>query len=299
MFDVDLNQLRSFVTVASFGHLTRAAEAVHLSQPALSGQIKALEEDLGLLLFDRTPTGMALTPAGKRLLVHAEKIINRVQELRHVARSLNDQLTGKLMLGTVLDPWFLRVGDLLARAFERHPEIELDLRHVLSHEALAGVRSGELDASFYFGTLPDDLTGVGLRAINYRVLMPGAWAATLAGASWESMAAYPWIITPEQSSHRHLVEELFRDRAEFPPRTIEADNESVITNLVESGVGISLVREEIALPSAKAGRSAIWPEATVRTDLWLIYAANRRTDPLLIALLDVLREVWTDELQAA
>jgi DNA-binding transcriptional LysR family regulator len=199
----------------------------------------------------------------------------------------------------VLDPWFLRVGDLLARAFERHPEIELDLRHVLSHEALAGVRSGELDASFYFGALPDDLTGVALRSINYRVLVPNAWADALSGAPWESMSAYPWIITPELSSHRHLVEELFRDRAEFPPRTIEADNESVITNLVESGVGISLVREEIALPSAEAGRSAIWPEATIRTGLWLVHAANRRTDPLLVALLDVLHEVWTDELQAA
>src|SRR5512140_165363 len=84
---MELNHLRSFVTIARFGHLTRAAEALHLSQPALSGHVKVLEEKLGVSLFDRTPTGMALTPAGERLVVEAEAILAAVAHLAQSAQA--------------------------------------------------------------------------------------------------------------------------------------------------------------------------------------------------------------------
>jgi DNA-binding transcriptional LysR family regulator len=292
---MELNHLRSFIAVAKLKHLTRAAETLHLSQPALSGQIKALEEKLGVSLFQRLSSGMALTPSGRVLLPHAEGIMGAVQQLRHAAQGLRGQPTGKLSLGTVLDPGFLRVGDLLARAVERYPQIELDLHQVVSHEALVGIRNGTLDASFYFGTMPEaDLHCVALREITYRIAMPTAWADELVTADWNALAPRPWIVAPEGSSHRQLVLDLFQGRAALPERTIESDNESVIANLVESGVGISLVRDEIAIVSAAAGRCVIWPGATVPTRLWLAYAADRDADPLLMAVLDVLREVWSD-----
>ena len=288
---MDLTQLRSFVTVAKLGHLTRAAEAVHLSQPAISGQIKALERDFGVTLFDRTPSGMALTPAGKRLLGYAEAVIGGVQSLRQVALELSEQISGRLRLGTVLDPALLKVGDLIARTFERHPAVELDLHQVLSNDALERVRTGELDASFYFGELPDDLAGLSLREMTYRVLIPTALAAETT-AEWSSIAAQPWIVTPERSSHRQLVLALFAAHGSTLSPTIEADNESVITNLVESGVGLSLVRDEIARQSAQDGRALIWPGTSMRTELWLVHAADRRADPLIVAILDILREIW-------
>jgi DNA-binding transcriptional LysR family regulator len=288
---MDLIQLKSFVTIARLGHLTRAAEAVHLSQPAISGQIKSLERDFGVALFDRTPSGMVLTPAGKRLLPHAEAVIGGVQNLRQVALELASQITGRVRLGTVLDPALLRVGELIARTFERHPGVELDLHQVVSNEALDQVRSGELDASFYFGTLPDDLAGVALRTIVYRVLVPNALAGEITGADWKRVAALPWVVTPERSSHRHLVLQLFAERGGELSPTIEADNESVITNVVESGVGVGLVRDEVARASAAAGRAVIWPGASVETELWLVTSVERRYDPLLVAILDIAREI--------
>jgi len=289
---MDLTQLKSFVTVAKLGHLTRAAEAVHLSQPAISGQIKALERDFGLALFERTPSGMLLTPAGKRLLAYAETVIGDVQSLREAARELSSQLTGRLRLGTVLDPAFLRVGDLIARTFERHPAVELDLHQVVSHEALDQVRTGELDASFYFGALPQDLSGVALRTITYRVLAPRALAAGIDADDWPRIAALPWIVTPERSSHRQLVAELFSEHGSDLVPAVEADNESVITNLIESGVGVSLVREEIAEASSRAGELRVWPGAAMQTELWLVHSHDRRFDPLILAILEVLQGLW-------
>lgn len=288
---MDLTQLKSFVTVAKLGHLTRAAEAVHLSQPAISGQIKALERDFGVELFERTPQGMLLTPAGKRLVGYAEAVIGEVQSLRAAARELSSQLTGRLRLGTVLDPALLRVGELIARTFERHPAVELDLHHVVSNEALERVRSGELDASFYFGVLPQDLAGVALRTMTYRVLAPRALAEGIGAHEWPRIAALPWIVTPDRSSHRQLVERLFADHGSELTPAVEADNESVITNLIESGVGVSLVREEVA-QGVHAGDVLAWPGATLETELWLVHAADRRFDPLIVAILEVLQRIW-------
>jgi DNA-binding transcriptional LysR family regulator len=292
---MDLNHLRSFATVAQLGHLTRAAETLHLSQPAISGHIKALEEQFGVTLFERSPSGMLLTPSGRRLLSETEKIIDAVQQLQHSAQNLRGQPTGRLKIGTVLDPTVLRVGDLLARAFDRYPQIELELNQVLSSDALARTRSGILDASFYFGAEPDaDLCSVPLRDMIYRVTMPAEWASELEDAPWETLAERPWIVAPEPSSHRQLVMTLFDDGVSRPTRIIEADSESVISNLVESGVGLSLLRDAVAAHAIEDGLTVTWPGKEITTRLWLVHAQSRAGDPLIAALLDVVHDVWGD-----
>ena len=290
---MDLNHLRSFVVVAQFGHLTRASESLHLSQPALSSHIKTLEEQFGVTLFERTPSGMTLTPSGRRLLVEAEQIIGAVRHLAHSAQDLRGQPTGNLKIGTVLDPAALRVGELTSRALDRYPQIELELFQVMSSDALVRVRNGTLDAAFYFGAAPEaDLDSIPLRDIDYRVTVPTEWADKLVSAPWETVAEQPWIVAPAPSSHHHLVMSLFADGEPRPERIVEADTEQVINNLVESAVGVSLIRDEIATQSVDAGRSVIWPGRHVTTKLWLVHPADRRDDPLIVALLDVLREVW-------
>ena len=296
---VDLTQVRSFIAVAKHGHLTRAAETLHLSQPALSAQIKSLEEDLGVTLFQRSPSGMLLTTSGRALLERAEHVMGAVQEFRQAAEGLQGVVGGHVALGTVLDPGTLRIGELLNRAMDRYPHVEIDLHQVVSHEALAGIRSGSLDASFYFGAKPQDLHSVALREITYRVAMPICWVDELQRGSWRDLAARPWVVAPEPSSHRQLVLEAFKDRSALPEHTIEADNESVIVNLVESGVGASVVRDEIALASAAEGRIAIWRDVKVDTTLWMALDRSRIGDPPIAALIDLVRDVWARPLAEA
>ena len=85
---MELYQLRSFAAVAELGHLTRAAERLHISQPAVSAQIKALEDELGVTLFERVSSGMVLTSAGRKLLPAAEKVLDAAQALRSRARTI-------------------------------------------------------------------------------------------------------------------------------------------------------------------------------------------------------------------
>jgi DNA-binding transcriptional LysR family regulator len=291
---MELYQLRSFTVVAEEGHLTRAAERLHVSQPAVSGQIKALEQELGLRLFERSASGMVLTVAGKELLATAQRVLTAAEDMKQKARRLTGEIAGVLRVGTVSNPASLRVGDLLAAVVERHPRLQLELQHEVSGVALEAVREGRLDASFYFGDAPGrDVVALRLRDSVYCVAAPAAWADRIRSAGWAEIAAMPWILTPATSTHNRLVTRLFEEQGIAPPqRAVEADQESVIETLVVSGVGVSLLREELAKELAAAGEICIWDKARLRTTLWFVCAAGREEDPLLAALFSLLREIW-------
>ncbi|MGB2818811.1 MAG: LysR family transcriptional regulator [Burkholderiaceae bacterium] len=295
---MELYQIRAFVAVAEGGHLTRAAERLHVSQPALSGQIKALESRLDLKLFERAPSGMVLTSAGKQLLPLALEALAAADEFRHAAARLSGQVAGTLRVGTVSDPASVRLGRVLAAAMRVHPRLELMVSHQVSGEALAGVREARLDASYYFGDRPaDDITAFELRKIVYRIAVPSAWSHHLASKEWSTIASIPWVLTPQISTYHMLVTDLFAQHGlPLPSRFVEADDESVIRNLVASGVGASLLREEAALDLERAGSVKIWGETRVVSTLWFIALAARRDDPLIKATFDLVRDSWQAEL---
>jgi DNA-binding transcriptional LysR family regulator len=290
---MELYQLRTFITVADSGHITRAAEKLHLSQPAVSAHIKALEEGLGVRLFERNPTGMLLTRAGRQLREQADRVLAEAEHLRQLAASLKGEIVGRLRVGTSSDPEFIRVGEFLHRAVERHPLLELELHQEVSGAALEQVRTGELDASFYFGDITSpDVTGLRLHDMTYCVVAPAAWAGKVRGADWNDIARLPWILTPSISTHNRLVRALFSKHGVEPAKVVEADQEPVIASLVVSGVGVSLMREPLAQRKQQAGEVCIWDRARLHTSLWFIYQADRRRDPLIESLLEILADIW-------
>lgn len=290
---MELYQLRSFATVAKMGHLTRAAEKLHLSQPAVSAQIKALEEELELALFERTPSGMVLTSAGARLLADAESVLVAARALLNVAKALTGEIIGRLRVGTSSDPGFIRVGEFLNVHIERHPLLEVELCQEVTGTAFAKVLHGELDASFYYGDLEHPaMDGLRLRESVYRVAAPAAWSRRVLNASWNELALLPWIITPSISSHYKLVHALFARYGTEPAEVVEADQESVIANLVVSGVGLSLIREDLALEKQASGEMCLWKDERLQSTLWFIYLLARKNDPAIVALVNVLRDIW-------
>jgi DNA-binding transcriptional LysR family regulator len=151
---VEIYQLRTFVTVAQQGHLTQAAEILHLSQPAVTAQIKALEEECGLALFERRSAGVVLTEAGKLLLGDAEAILAGSRSMISRARTLKEQLVGKVRLGTILTPEAIRLGPWLALMRARYPLIQVVTQQGVSGTVLNDVRKKELDAGFFIGRNP-------------------------------------------------------------------------------------------------------------------------------------------------
>src|SRR5690348_18262539 len=131
---MELYQLRSFAAVAELGHLTRAAERLHVSQPAVSAQIKALEDELSVVLFERGAAGMALTAGGRQLLPEAERVVAAAQSLRSQALALRGEIAGRVRLGTVSDPDLTRLPDVLRRAVDRFPLLDIDVHQEIRSE---------------------------------------------------------------------------------------------------------------------------------------------------------------------
>jgi DNA-binding transcriptional LysR family regulator len=175
----------------------------------------------------------------------------------------------------------------------RYPHLELIVHHEVSGAALEGVRSGRLDAAYYFGDAPGaEVAAMELSRIAYRVALPPAWSEQAPPDDWAAIAALPWVLTAPISTYHSLVRTLFAEHGELPQRHVEADNESVFANLVASGVGVSLLREEVALAKQAAGEVQVWGSAGVATTLWFVAAAERADEPLIAALFSLVQESW-------
>lgn len=292
---MQLQQIRTFVTVANLGHLTKAAESLHLTQPALSGQLKSLEDKLSLKLLVRTATGMTLTPAGRKLLPEAENILLAIDGFKSAAKALQGSLTGQLRIGVMMiDPHFLKLGALMTKMVEAHTDITINLAVSSAQKCVTGVEQGSLDGAFYAGLAPHRrISAVQLDLLKYRVIAPAAWAGKLKNAIWGNLALMPWIRAPQPSAHHKMLSEVFRYASIEPVKIIEADHESVVISLVTAGVGLSFVREDLALEAAARGDLIIWEQAApVSIPLSFIYHIDKQHDPQLLALLDVLKKMW-------
>lgn len=287
---MEIYQLRTFLAVARCQNLTRASEQLHLSQPAVSKQIKALEEELGLALFERTPAGVLLTKSGRDILSLAETTLAAAMALTGKAAQLRGEVAGTVRLGTIIDPSSLQLGDFLARMLQWHPMIEVKLKHGISGDILKQVESGELDAGYYLGTVErPGIAAVELRKVGYVVIAPGDWASKVHNQSIDGLAALPWVGPHIHSSQYRILHTLFSDAGVTPPAmAIEVDQESSMISLVRSGVGLCLMREEIVRSSARDGELVIWEGAIPLCPLSFIYAEERRTDGAIAAMLHVL-----------
>ena len=136
--------------------------------------------------------------------------------------------------------------------------------------------------------------GIRLGDMTYRVIAPLEWKAKVANADWADIAAMPWIMMPENSAHHQVLSEAFGKHGLEPQKVIETDQASVIADLVASGVGLSLAREEIALAGRDAGRWVIWEPAHLEISLWFVYMPDRARDLAVQALVQGISEVWAE-----
>jgi len=293
----DPQALRAFVAVAREGNVSRAATRLHLSQPAVSLQLKALAEATGLTLFTRTPHGLALTPDGAALLPQAEKALAALADFGAAAQSLHSTVRGRLRIGTILDPEFTRLGAFLKELVERAPQIETELRQGMSGEVLAQVGRGELDVGFYLG-LPGEVEDAGpyeLRVLShfrYRVLAPAGWGEQVLGRDWKGLAALPWIATPPASAHHRLMARVFAPLGVSPRQVALVDQEASMLDLVRSGVGLSLVRESIAMTEAQARGLVVGDRVSLDCQLCFVSLRARLGEPVVASAWGALEQVW-------
>ena len=327
MNEADLLSLKAFVTVAREGTVSKAAQALFLTQPAVSLQLKGLQERLKLALFVRSGRGLVLTRDGAALLPQAEKVLSALHDFGQAARSLGSSLRGTLRIGTILDPEFIRLGAFLKELVEAAPQVETELSQHMSGEVRTRLQQGQLDVGFYLAT-PDELAqmrepddappaanpyfyegnmAVGgiqtaqsatkfivqeLTQFSYRVLAPAGWGPQVLGKDWRALAQLPWIVTPTASAHHRLLQAALQPWGVQPRRAALVDQEASMLDLVRSGVGLSLARDTIALREAQARGLVIADRVQLECSLCFMYCAAQRRTPAVEAASQALAKVW-------
>lgn len=288
---VDLYQLRTFVAVAREGSITRAAEVVHLSQPAVSAHVKEIEDALGLTLFERTSRGMSLTADGRRLLARAEQTLAAHRALMEEAARSRGTLAGRLRLGVGSNSNHEVIGRLLTTMSERFPQVEVTLRHARSVEILAGLRSDTFDAGVYNeGGEPDrDLATIEVsRFAVFLAAAKGAWDPSRP-PDWKALAGVAWVYPPAAACCGRAAESLFRAHQFRPARVVGVDSQAMIRTLVASGLGIGLLHADTAEEARRAGEVELLCEAAAPVRVLFARLASREQDPVLAAAASIIR----------
>jgi DNA-binding transcriptional LysR family regulator len=256
-----LEQLRIFVAVAERLHMTRAAEALNLTQSAASAAVAALEARYGARLFDRVGRGLILSDAGEAFLPEARAVLARAAAAAQALDDLAGLKRGRIAIHasqTIASYW---LPPRLARFSEAHPHVILDLHVCNTTQVARAVLEGEADLGFVEGRLEQDglvRTPVGADRLAV-VAAAGHPLAASERLTVSDLMAFPWVLREEGSGTRFEFERALAglgvDAAAFAVRLSLPSNEAVL-GAVASGEMLSAVSDLAAAPSIAAGRIA-------------------------------------------
>src|SRR5579875_44748 len=295
---MDLRQLRYLVALAEELNFTRAAAAEHIAQPALSQQIRRLEEEVGVGLVERTTRKVALTEAGELLAVRARRILAEIEIAREERDALRGVDVGHVTIGAIHTMGPIDLSLALASFHEAHPGVALTVREQASEECAELLRADELDLAFLSVTERVESHELGLHQLlseELMVLLPRGHA--LAGRSQVRMSelAQEHFISFRQGARlRELLFSAGRD-AQFEPRvTLESNEAQRIRALVSRGLGVAILpRSDAMVPSEDLVAAPI-VDPVLRRDITLAWRAGRRQSPATAAFLELALEMFGD-----
>jgi DNA-binding transcriptional LysR family regulator len=290
---MELYQLRTFLTVAEEGHLTRAAEKLFTSQPAVSGQIRALEEELGMKLFERTSRGMQLTQAGKTLCEQARRVVDAARDFKHSADGLRGAVSGELVLGLNNRPEILRLMEVLQELTARHADLSYELVNGSSGVITQGLEEGSISIGFFEGQCESSkITFHELDTIELCLAAPAEWAEELSLPDWKALESKPWIFVSPMCSYFRTIQHICREQGlQIDPR-FRVNEELTVLNLVAEGLGVTLLaKRQIELHQFE-GRVVPLPHFRAVVPLCLGYLTDRANDPAIMAVRDTVLDVW-------
>ena len=257
---MDIAQLRTVLCVAETGSLSKAAERLRIAQPALSRQVRLLEEELGTLLFVRHGRGMVLTEAGAKVVARASLVVHELDEIHAEIVTDRSQLTGQVIVGippTVME--FVTVP--LTKLFQSEfPLIRLRFVSAFGGYLLEWLERGDVDLAVLYEPEPVK----GLRTAPFMVENLFAIGApghgfSADGVALERLAALPLFLPSERHGLRKLVDKAARDRALDLDIRLEVDSLSALKDLVLAGMGATILPLASVNADVMAGRLSAGP----------------------------------------
>jgi LysR family transcriptional regulator, nitrogen assimilation regulatory protein len=313
--NLDLRRLRYFVKVAELGSLTRAAEALHVAQPALSQHMRSLEAEVGVKLLARGPRGVALTEAGQRMLGEARAMLLGAKSLVERVRGDSSEPEGEVVIGVGQTVGSILMVPLLELAAKRFPRVRIQIREMLSGLLPELVRSGAVDFAISYNTasgngveaitvLSEEMCLVGQRRLAERYL-----GKTLKpDVPVKSLAGLPLYLSRRTHILRELIERVAREKKVVPVLLAEVDSLYIMKELALGGTGFCVlsranVRRELEHHDLHVARIV---SPVIRRDICLVrrsgVALARAAREMSLLAVDVLAgmvkdDVWRGTLQ--
>lgn len=296
---MEIRQLKTFWTVANLLSFNRAAERLHYAQSSISAQIQALEEELGVPLFDRLGRRILLTEAGVRLLQYAEKIVNLVDETRaEVAEGREPQ--GALTIRIPETFGIHRLPPIIKKFHSHFPAIKLNFI-TCAHEGLEkDLRKGITDLAFL---LAESIQAADLmvEALGFESLAivagPDHSLALRQSIYAKDLAGETILFSRVDCSYRKILQSLLDEQDVRYDRSLEFSSVAVLKRCVAAGVGITIL-PRIAIAEEVAQERLIilpWAEGEIEVATLMIWYKERWISPTLNAFMEITREVMKSD----
>lgn len=247
MDNVTLKQLRYFVALARHGHFGRAAESCSISQPALSVQIKDLENELGAVLFERAARQVRLTRLGEAFSVRVQEVLCAVEELGALARASHAGLVGRLRLGVIptIAPYLLPA--IIANLSRAHSGLDVFVRETMTQKLVQELVQGRLDAAIVALPIGEpSLCEVELFAENFVLIRPSADASKPAPTA-EDLRQMRLLLLEEGHCFRDQTLAFCNIQSASPRDGLDGSSLSTLVQIVDAGMGVTLI-PEMAVP---------------------------------------------------
>jgi len=286
---MELSQLRSFLQVAEEGGVTRAAETLCLTQPAVTQQIQALERELGTLLFDRTGRGVRLTAAGAALVEHARQSLAILDEVRGVIADLETGVTGRLVIGAGVTTSIFQLPSPLRAYREAYPGVDVAVTTGRSREVTAMVLGREVDLGLVTTTVEDpSLTAMELYEEEIALVAP---AGHVRAMGLDALSAAPMILFPKGAGFRDYLDRVLAEVGISANVKMETDSVEAIKSFVAVGLGVSFLPMPAVDAELRSGALSMvsvdgLPKLTRRTSV--VYRKDRYLSAAARAFLAVL-----------
>lgn len=249
-----LAQVEGFVEVARLGNVGRAAEALFVSQPALTARLKSVEAELGVALFVRTRRGMRLTDAGRAFLPFAERALASLGEGRKLLADLKRGRSGELLLGAAPAISTYVLPSILRRFHAAHPAVRLSVRTGHSEEVLAMVLRDEVQLGLVRALRHPDVESLPLYEDDLVLVVDANHPfAAKERIRMEEVASEQLILFDRTSSYYELTSALFREAGVVPRAVMELDNAEAAKQMVRQGLGIALLPRTAVAEDLRGG----------------------------------------------
>lgn len=287
---MDFDQVETFLAVARHSSFSRAAEKRFRTQPAISSQIRALEEEVGAKLFDRSGGRVALTGAGKVFQEYAEQMLDSRRSMLTAVAEMERVPRGEIVVGANEGTCLHILPEVFAEFRKLYPEVGVQISRLERAKIMDSINDNSVD----FGVVSSPVDDKRLTTVNIHqdelviIASPHHSLSRMKQSTVSDVAQFP-LLLPRAGRTRDALDHLFEERKLKPRVAMELDSSELLKRFVAADVGVGFIARSNVSEDVRAGALAAIPmaDASIRRDLALVYRKDKALSRAATRFIDI------------